>query len=97
MPSDVEVYRGYAVYWYTSSSADDAWNSRGVLLSPPNSSGLRNRLTGVTGQRFTSESEARDFVIREAKKLIDEIVMRRVGTTVLKCLLNVISVSAAIS
>lgn len=97
MPSDLEVHRGYAVYWYTSSSADDAWNARGVILSPPDSSGLRNRLTGVTGHRFTSESEARDFVIREAKKWIDEILMRRTGTTALKFILTVISVSAAIS
>jgi hypothetical protein len=74
MPSGAEAYRGYTIHWDTISPADGLWNARAGVLCRPDSSGFANRIVGITGRRFTFEAEARDYVIRDAKKRIDEIL-----------------------
>jgi uncharacterized membrane protein len=100
MPSGSEGYRGYAIHWDTVSAADGPWNGKAGVLCAPDISGFSTTILAITGRRFASEAGARDYVIREAKKRIDEIVMKRerAGSTaksqVLKFLLSVISLPA---
>ena len=71
MPSGAEKYRGYTVYWDTASAAD-GWIAKAGALCPPDSFGFCNRIVGITGCQFTSEAEARDYVVRAARRRIDE-------------------------
>jgi hypothetical protein len=74
MPSGTEVYRGYTVQWEIISSPDaQAWNAKVGIVSPPDASGFC-KIISITGSRFKSVSGARDYVIREAKKWVDELV-----------------------
>ncbi len=74
MPSGAEIYRGYTVHWDIISSPDaQGWNAKAGIVSPPDGSGFCKIIT-ITESRFESESEAREYVVREAKKRVDEIV-----------------------
>ena len=74
MPSGSEEYAGYTIHWDTISLPDaKAWNAKAGLISPADSSGFC-KIIAITGSLFTSESEARDYVVRAAKRQIDEMV-----------------------
>ena len=74
MPSGSEAYRGYTIHWDTVSPPDaKAWNAKAGLVSPADSSGFC-KIIAITGGLFTSESEARDYVLRKAKRQIDEMI-----------------------
>jgi hypothetical protein len=73
MPSDAEEYRGYTIHWDTISPGDGPWNAKAGITSPPDTSGFC-RIISITGSRFESEAEARDYIRREAKKRVDELV-----------------------
>jgi hypothetical protein len=80
MSFGAELYRGYAIHWDVSA-ADGPWNATAGVLCPPDSSGFANRIDAIIGRRFSSEAGARDYVIREAKKRIDEILIKMARTT----------------
>jgi hypothetical protein len=77
MPSGTEIYGGYTVHWDIISSPDaQGWNAKVGIVSPPDRSGFCE-IISITGPRFESESEAREYVVHEAKKRVDEIIDRR--------------------
>jgi hypothetical protein len=81
MPSGTEIYCGYTVHWDTMCpSGNQSWNAKAGIVSPPDRSGFC-RIISITGSQFASESAARDYVVREAKKWIDEILIGKAGTT----------------
>jgi hypothetical protein len=74
MPSGAEIYRGYTVHWDIISSSDvQGWNAKVGIVSLPDGSGFCKIIT-ITESRFESELEAREYVVGEAKKRVDEIV-----------------------
>jgi hypothetical protein len=74
MPSGTEIYRDYTFQWDIISSPDaQTWNTKVDIISPAGRSGFC-KIISISGSRFESESEARDYVVREAKKRVDEIV-----------------------
>ena len=75
MPSGAEEYRGYTIYWDAIPVPGiNPWKAKAGVMSPPDSSGVPSTIVGITGDRFKSESEARDYVLQVAKKRVDEIV-----------------------
>jgi hypothetical protein len=48
------------------------WKGKAGILSPPDASGISSRIVGITADRFNSESEAREYILRAAKKRIDD-------------------------
>jgi hypothetical protein len=75
MPSGTEEYRCYIIYWDTIGPTDqNAWRAKAGIIAPPDSTGDSDPIVGISGDRFQSESEARDYVLRAAKKHVDEII-----------------------
>jgi hypothetical protein len=73
MPSGSEGYRDYAIHWDTIPTANGPWDAKAGLVSPADSSGFF-KIIALNGGLFASESEARDYIVRAAKKQIDEMV-----------------------
>jgi hypothetical protein len=75
MPSGTEEYRCYTIYWDTIPPTDPhAWRVKAGIIPPRDSTGVPDPILGITGDRFQSESEARDYVLRAARKRVDEII-----------------------
>ena len=73
MPSGSEEYCGYAIHWDTRAPGDGPWNAKAGIVCPPDRSGLC-KIISITGSQFECEAEARDYVVREAKRQIDEML-----------------------
>jgi hypothetical protein len=75
MPSGTEEYRCYTIHWDTIGPTDqNAWRAKAGIIAPPHNIGAVDPIVGITGDRFDTESEARDYVLRAAKKRVDEII-----------------------
>lgn len=71
MPFGIEEYCGYTIHWDTSSSPNaNLWKARAALVSPADNSGFP--IHGITGDRFKSAAEARDYVLSAAKQWVDD-------------------------
>ena len=65
-----EEYGGYTIHWDTSASPDATlWRARAGVVSPDRS-GLPT-IHSITADRFKSEAEARDYVLRAAQEWVD--------------------------
>jgi hypothetical protein len=56
----------------TLSPATNQWKGRAGIVSPLDSSGIPVKIHAVTGDRFKSEAEARDYVLKTAAEWVDE-------------------------
>jgi hypothetical protein len=73
MPSGIEQYRGYTIHWNTMSPADaNLWRAKAGIITPPDTFGIPSAIFGITGDRFKSEAEAREYVLRAARERVDE-------------------------
>jgi hypothetical protein len=80
MPSGRQEYREYTIYWDTMSPPDaNLWKAKAGIVCPPDTFGIATTILGITGDRFKSEAEAREYVLRAAKERVDERLDGLVG------------------
>jgi hypothetical protein len=80
MPSGTQEYREYTIYWDTMSPPDaNLWKAKAGIVCPPDTFGIATTILGITGDRFKSEAEAREYVLRAAKERVDERLDGLVG------------------
>jgi hypothetical protein len=71
MPVGIEEYFDCTIHWDTSTSPDaNLWRARAAVVCLSGSFGSPNH--AITGDRFKSEEEARNYVLRRAKEWVDE-------------------------
>jgi hypothetical protein len=70
MGSGAERYRGYTIHWDTVALAGGLWNAEADIISQADSSGFGDRIIGAIG--FESEAQARNDILRAARKRVDE-------------------------
>jgi hypothetical protein len=80
MPSDKEEYMGYSIACDTkpmnADGGEQLWSAQAAIVATPGMLTIPNRIHPITGDRFKTEAEAREFVLRAAKQWIDTIVRR---------------------
>jgi hypothetical protein len=77
MAANTEEYHGYIIHWDTVETPNTGgWTARAAIVSPAEPVDLS--AIPVTGKldRFATEEEARDHVIRAAREWIDGVLNR---------------------
>jgi hypothetical protein len=74
MSSSEDEYRGYSIKWDVVYKSDtNLFAAQAAIVSDPDSSGIPS-IHPVPGRHdFTTEGEARDYIIGAAKKWIDDV------------------------
>jgi hypothetical protein len=71
MSSSEEEYRGYSIKWDVIYKADtNLFAAQAAIVSDPDSSGIPSIHPVLGRDDFTTEDEARDYIIGAAKKWI---------------------------
>lgn len=72
MPSGTERHDGYRIKWASSLTSDSGlWNANATIVSVSRTSGVPEAIHAITGECFSSEADARDYVLRAARQWIE--------------------------
>ena len=73
MSSSEEEYRGYSIKWDVIYKADkNMFAAQAAIVCHPDSSGIPGVHPVPGGDDFTTEDEAREYIIGAARKWIDD-------------------------
>jgi hypothetical protein len=74
MSSSEEEYRGYSIKWDVIYKADtNLFAAQAAIVSHPDSSGIPSIHPVPRRDDFATEDEALDYIMRAAKKWIDDV------------------------
>ena len=75
MPGDAEEYKGFVINWDVAQMADTGlWKVKAAVVTPPDESGISSvHPVPGTEDRFTTEEEARQCLMRNARDWIDRV------------------------